>query len=140
VFLWRSVRDRNSGLKTRAVKRVTLCSGLLMAIGSLGVGCFAKSQEQEQQPLGTARASAGEPESEAAQPTESKPALIAGNSQEEGDEFTESRVGLSLLKNIALDQKAIWTSPFRLRWADGTWLFPLAALRDINAQIMGVNP
>ena len=41
------------------------------------------------------------------------------------DNFTESRVGFSLLKNIALDQKTIWTSPFHLRWADGTWLIPV---------------
>ncbi len=43
-------------------------------------------------------------------------------------EFSESRVGLSLLNNIALDQKAIWTSPFHLHWQDGTWLFPFAAV------------
>ena len=41
-------------------------------------------------------------------------------------DFSESRVGFSLLKNIALDQKTIWTSPFHLRWDDGTWLFPFA--------------
>ena len=44
------------------------------------------------------------------------------------DEFSESRIGFSLLKNIALDQKTIWTSPFHLHWADGTWLFPFAAV------------
>src|SRR5258706_6833985 len=36
-------------------------------------------------------------------------------------------LGLPLLKNLVSDQKAIWTSPFHLRWADGSWLFPLAA-------------
>ncbi len=34
---------------------------------------------------------------------------------------------MALLKNLVLDQKSIWTSPIRLRWADGSWLFPLAA-------------
>src|SRR5579872_5886236 len=48
------------------------------------------------------------------------------------DNFTESRVGLSLLKNIALDQKTIWTSPFHLRWADGTWLFPFATVTALS--------
>jgi membrane-associated phospholipid phosphatase len=48
------------------------------------------------------------------------------------DEFSDSRVGLSLLKNIALDQKAIWTSPFHLRSADGTWLFPLATITSLS--------
>jgi hypothetical protein len=36
-------------------------------------------------------------------------------------------LGVPFLKNLVSDQKAIWTSPRRLRWADGTWLFPLAA-------------
>src|SRR5690242_19530785 len=44
------------------------------------------------------------------------------------EEFSESRMGFSLLKNIALDRKAIWTSPFHLHWSDGTWLFPLATV------------
>ncbi len=48
------------------------------------------------------------------------------------DNFTESRVGFSLLKNIALDQKTIWTSPFHLRWADGTWLFPFATVTALS--------
>jgi membrane-associated phospholipid phosphatase len=37
-------------------------------------------------------------------------------------------LGVPFLKNLASDQKSIWTSPIRLRWADGTWLFPLAAV------------
>jgi membrane-associated phospholipid phosphatase len=36
-------------------------------------------------------------------------------------------LGVPLLENLVSDQKAIWTSPFHLRWADGSWLFPLAA-------------
>jgi len=35
--------------------------------------------------------------------------------------------GASFLKNLLSDQRATWTSPARLHWADGTWLFPLAA-------------
>jgi hypothetical protein len=48
------------------------------------------------------------------------------------EEFSESRVGLSLLKNIALDQKTIWTSPFHLRSADATWLFPFATVTALS--------
>src|SRR5690349_1641450 len=47
-------------------------------------------------------------------------------------EFSESRVGLSLLKNITLDQKTIWTSPFHLHWDDGTWLFPFATVTALS--------
>jgi membrane-associated phospholipid phosphatase len=37
-------------------------------------------------------------------------------------------LGVPFLKNLVSDQNVIWTSPIRLRWADGTWLFPLAAV------------
>jgi membrane-associated phospholipid phosphatase len=101
--------------------------GLLLAVWPLGARCFAQPQGQDQQPIGAAPAAASERGSEAAQTAESAPALTAWNLQKGADEFSESRLGLSLLKNIALDQKSIWTSPVRLRWRDGTWLFPLAA-------------
>jgi membrane-associated phospholipid phosphatase len=48
------------------------------------------------------------------------------------EDFSESRLGISFLKNIALDQKAIWTSPARLHWADGTWLFPLVSVTTLS--------
>jgi len=60
--------------------------------------------------------------------------LLADESIDYGNkpEFSESRIGFSLLKNITLDQKTIWTSPFRLHWDDGTWLFPLATVTAIS--------
>jgi len=36
-------------------------------------------------------------------------------------------LGAAFVRNLLSDQKAIWTSPIHLRWADGTWLFPLTA-------------
>ena len=39
----------------------------------------------------------------------------------------ENDLGVTFLKHLLADQKAIWTSPAHLRWADGSWLFPLAA-------------
>jgi membrane-associated phospholipid phosphatase len=45
-----------------------------------------------------------------------------------GARFSETRLGRPLLKNIALDQKAIWTSPLHLRWSDADWLVPLAGV------------
>ncbi len=44
------------------------------------------------------------------------------------DDPPDNRLGLSLLKNIGRDQKAIWTSPGRVRFADATWLVPLGGL------------
>ena len=115
-------------MKTTAVRGPALCSGLLITILSLGQTCFAQSEGQAQQALGAALVSASEPGPESAPSAESTPALSAGNLQKEGDEFTESRLGLSLLKNIALDQKAIWTSPAHLRLDDANWLLPFAGI------------
>ncbi|PYU18697.1 MAG: hypothetical protein DMG32_25810, partial [Acidobacteria bacterium] len=50
----------------------------------------------------------------------------------DAEEFSQSQVGFSLLKNIALDQRTIWTSPFHLRWDDGTWLFPFATVTALS--------
>jgi membrane-associated phospholipid phosphatase len=37
-------------------------------------------------------------------------------------------LGPALLKKIAQDQKAIWTSPARLRWGDSYWLIPAGGI------------
>src|SRR5579864_9111388 len=42
--------------------------------------------------------------------------------------FTESRLTTPLLRNLLTDQKAIWSSPFHLRWEDSDWLIPLAGI------------
>jgi membrane-associated phospholipid phosphatase len=40
----------------------------------------------------------------------------------------ENALGLALIKNLARDQKAIWTSPAHLKLGDATWLVPFAGL------------
>ncbi len=40
----------------------------------------------------------------------------------------DNSLGVAFVKNLVADQKAIWTSPAHLHWADGSWLFPLAAV------------
>jgi hypothetical protein len=40
----------------------------------------------------------------------------------------ENKLGLALLKNLADDQKAIWTSPAHIRLGDATWLVPFVGL------------
>ena len=113
--------------KATAAKGSAFCRRLLLTILSCGVTCLAQSPGADWKRPEAAQAAAHDPEPVAAQPAESAQALQPANAQGKAGEFTESRLGLSLLKNIALDQKTIWTSPVRLRWADGTWLFPLAA-------------
>jgi capsule assembly protein Wzi/PAP2 superfamily protein len=52
----------------------------------------------------------------------------ASDGQAETGQVSETKLGLSLLRNIALDQEAIWTSPARLRLRDVNWLVPLAGV------------
>src|SRR5271167_2189423 len=115
-------------MKATAVKSPALRNGLFAAIVSLGVTCFAQSQGQPQQPEGVTQASASDPAPDAAPSGESITDSSAGSSQEKPDDFTESRVGLSLLKNITRDQEAIWTSPLRWRRKDASWLLPFAGI------------
>src|ERR1700720_807832 len=44
------------------------------------------------------------------------------------DDAHENKLGLALIKNLARDQKAIWTSPAHIRMGDATWLVPFAGL------------
>jgi len=80
---------------------------------------------------------AGSPPSAAAAPS-STPANTPGASQAkpvkrepdppQRSEETDNSLGLHLFKHLAEDQKAIWTSPARLRWDDADWLLPLGAV------------
>jgi membrane-associated phospholipid phosphatase len=41
--------------------------------------------------------------------------------------YDSNELDSSFMKNLWSDQKAIWSSPAHLRWADASWLFPMAA-------------
>jgi membrane-associated phospholipid phosphatase len=43
------------------------------------------------------------------------------------DVYQDNTLGKEFIKHLLSDQKAIWTSPAHIRWADAGWLFPLAA-------------
>src|SRR5580692_292509 len=64
------------------------------------------------QPDGTATAAGGTESSNIGQPAAAP----------------ENALGPALLKNLARDQKAIWTSPAHLRLGDATWLVPFVGL------------
>src|SRR3981081_2343902 len=106
----------------RRAKYVFTCSLLVVAETACGIG-YAKPQEQhpdETPPMFTADKGDKNPVNDVAIKRNDdayEPAIGNSNS-----------VGVPFLKNLASDQKSIWTSPIRLRWADGTWLFPLAAV------------
>jgi len=70
-----------------------------------------------------------QPPTKLEQPKENPP---AGNSDvpvvAQREAVPENALGLALIKNLARDQKAIWTSPSHLRMGDATWLVPFAGL------------
>jgi len=95
---------------------------LLVALATLCANGYAKPQEQQSSDApATLRTEAGDKDSEndvARKQTDDTYEPVAEN---------KNSLGVPFLKNLVSDQKAIWTSPTRLRWADGTWLFPLVA-------------
>ena len=46
----------------------------------------------------------------------------------EDENYTETRLGKSLLKNLTLDQRELWASPAKLRFSDADWLVPAGGL------------
>ena len=55
-------------------------------------------------------------------------ATSSSDGQLQRDHFTETKLGLPLLKNIVLDQKAVWSSPVHLRLNDANWIIPFGAI------------
>ncbi len=99
-----------------------LACRLLMALAGLCINGYAKPQEQQSSdPPATLRAK------ESVKDLEKDPTLNQTDDAYESVIENKNSLGVPFLKNLVSDQKAIWTSPVRLRWADGTWLFPLAA-------------
>ena len=108
---------------------LTCC--LLIAAQAVFTSCYASPQEQQVAKPEQGNASdaqtaktAGADKSGDAQPTDSGKA--------DNGEFTETKLGISLLKNIVLDQKSIWTSPAHLRLADTDWALPFAGIVAVS--------
>jgi len=97
-------------------------------IGWIGIACCllagavsttCPAQPQDLQPDGAAEKKAGgSSNGQAGRPEVplDQPERLAGR---------ENRLGLQMLKNMAEDQKAMWTSPKHLRLIDADWLLPL---------------
>jgi len=58
----------------------------------------------------------------------SKRAPVLPSPQTEEENYTETRLGKSLLKNFTLDQRELWASPAKLRFSDADWLVPAGGL------------
>jgi len=93
-----------------------------MALATLCTNGYAKPREQQSSDS-TAKLSAKASEKD----LENEPRPKQTDDTYEPAIGNSNSLGVPFLKNLVSDQKAIWTSPVHLRWADGTWLFPLAA-------------
>jgi len=95
-------------------------SCLLLATEALNPHCWAQAQDQdakaEAQPKTFATSENEDPK------TPSSPLLADPPAR---DASHENPLGMRLLRNFSEDQRAIWTSPSRLRLADADWLIPL---------------
>src|SRR6266699_364265 len=101
---------------------LALTCRLLMALAALCINGYAKPQEQQgSDPPATLKAK------ESVKDLEKDPKQNQTDDAYESVTENKNSLGVPFLKNLVSDQKAIWTSPVHLRWADGTWLFPLAA-------------
>ena len=97
---------------------------LLIAGEMLAAKCYARPQEQQ---VGGVP-DAGKDTVIAEEPKLPEETKVATQDFQGRSTDDQNALGMLLVKNILSDQKDIWTSPFHLRWADGTWLFPLAAV------------
>ncbi len=108
---------------------------MLAALTFLGAeisagNCHARAQEQQ---AGQAtQVSAGETatKKEPASDAPSSASVSPSGAPADPESRTadgNTKLGLQLLKNLAEDQKAIWTSPARLRPVDAEWLVPMGA-------------
>src|SRR6202158_6600398 len=49
----------------------------------------------------------------------------------EAGNYTKARLGMSLVKNMTLDQRDLWASPAKLRFSDADWLVPAGGLAAV---------
>ncbi len=105
---------------------LTFC--LLMAAQTLVTNCYAQPQEQQQEKSTQVTLAETQNANTEVDQTGQQP----GQGLTETGQYTETRLGISLLKNIVLDEKAIWTSPAHLRLADADWIIPFASIAAVS--------
>jgi Capsule assembly protein Wzi/PAP2 superfamily len=97
---------------------------LLTAVKVLSANCcYAKPQEQQSSALPSTK-ERDVPE----KPTREAESSSLPTTPTASPADYYNSLGFHLVKNIAVDQRAIWTSPARVRLEDATWLVPLGGL------------
>lgn len=117
---------------------------LLATIDGASAVCRAQSvpQTSDSASLSSPSSSSANPVQPSRELKNTKRGVKSRDAVDTDDSFTEAdaefnvshpknAVGPSLVKNIAEDQEAIWTSPAHLRLSDADWLVPLGAATGI---------
>src|SRR6266849_7289058 len=111
----------------RALKLGRSCC-LVIVAGAIAVECKGIPQDQDQSQMGSRESAAIDGNRGMTESSESKGQPGFEAPYVASDPVTETKLGLPLLKNLARDQQAIWTSPKDLRFGDMNWLVPLGAV------------
>src|SRR5258705_1871596 len=101
---------------------ILVISFLIAVAQSYSMICVAQTPDHTKRSLSPRETAAPDTSLDSAEVADQ--GKVAGNLKPDSSSVS---LGIPLLKNLVSDQKAIWTSPFHLRWADGSWVFPLAA-------------
>jgi hypothetical protein len=99
------------------------CTGVAIFV-SLGFGVDAYSQSPAQPDSASKKQTTTDGKVNE-QVNEVKPKPDAGHNTPAGAEDHDNALGKPLLRHFVFDQKAIWTSPAHVRFADAVWLVPL---------------
>ncbi len=90
-------------------------------LGATTVSFAWPQSEQEEAVRSTSGAAPAESSS-------AKSSRVLRSERADVENFTQTRLGISLLKNLTLDQRDLWTSPAKLRLSDADWLVPAGGL------------
>ncbi|HKV24454.1 MAG TPA: capsule assembly Wzi family protein [Candidatus Acidoferrum sp.] len=104
----------------RAIRTI---SAAVAALGILATPVRAATPQSKEKQTAEAPANSG-----AASPKKGENASLKPSQQAAADAERNTQLGLSLVKNLAHDQKAIWTSPAHIRLGEATWLVPFAGI------------
>lgn len=99
--------------------RLALTFCMLTTAPVLGTQGTALARDPQSDAAPAAKEIDTPPKTEGTETTKDSPAFAAGG---------VNGLGKPLMKNLVSDQKAIWESPFHLRWTDSEWLIPMAGL------------
>lgn len=102
-------------------RRTQLVLNCLLVAHTLVTSGWSRAQERE-----VSSVSVNENPTEIGKPTsdETKSSKVAEDPPSRSA-TAENSLGVRFFRNLAADQKAMWTSPARLRLADADWLLPL---------------